>query len=112
MSNSAIFLMGAAIPNLPFIAVAIAGLILAFSRRSIFPRGARWATVGFASLLLQTGLSLMDQYSAANYESSPENHAHNLVWMTSFMYLLRLVTLAALAIAVFADRPTSKPDLK
>jgi hypothetical protein len=106
MSNGAAVALGAAIPSLPFIVVAIVGLVLSFSRRPRFPRGARWAIVGFASLLLQFGMSLAKEYSVAvsTYEADPENYVHSLVWMTVVMYLLNLISLIALAMAVFAER--------
>lgn len=112
MSSSAIVTMGAAIPSLPFVVVAIVGLILSFSRRSIFPSGARWAIVGFTSLLLQVGVSLVDQYNVAASEGSPEHYVHTMVWVTSFLYLLRLISLVALAMAIFAERPTAKHILR
>lgn len=107
MSNSAIVAIGAAIPGLPFVAVAIVGLVLSLLRRSRFPRAARWATIGFASLLLQ---SLVDQYSVAfsAFEGPTLNSVHSLVWMTAVMYLLRLVGLIALAMAVFAERAPAR----
>lgn len=107
MNNSAVVAIGAAIPSLPFVAVAIVGLVLSLVRRSRFPRAARWATVGFASLLLQ---SLVDQYSVAfsAFEDPSSNSVHNLVWMTAFMYLLRLLGLIALAMAVFAERAPAR----
>ena len=106
MNDSAIIAMGAAIPNLPFVAVAIVGLVLSISRRSRFPRGAHWATVGFACLLLQVGTSLMEQVSVALSTSAEPSAAylHSLVWMNTAMYLLRLAGLIALAMAVFAER--------
>lgn len=108
MSNSAIIAMGAAIPSLPFVAVGIVGLIFSLSRRSRFPRGARWATVGFISLLLHVGMSFVNQYSFEVSEGPPEHAVHNLVWMTSLLYLLRLVSLVALTMAVFAERQPAK----
>ena len=108
MSNSAVFALGAAIPSLPFAAVAVVGLILSLTRRSRFPRGARWATIGFVSLLLQIGVSVVDQYSVAASDGPSEHYVQSLVWMTSLMYVLRLVSLVALVMAVFAERPTEK----
>lgn len=106
MNNGAVVALGAAIPSLPFIVVAIVGLALSLSRRSRFPRGARWAIVGFASLLLQFGMSLVKDYSVAvsTYEADPANYVPGLFWMTAVMYLLNLISLIALAMAVFADR--------
>jgi len=106
MSNGAVVALGAAIPSLPFIVVAIVGLVLSISRRSRFPRGARWAIVGFASLLLQFGMSVVKAYSVAvwTYEADPANDMQSLVWMTAAMYLLNLISLIALAMAVFTER--------
>lgn len=104
MSNNAIVAIGAAIPSLPFVVVAIIGLAMSMSRWSRFPRVARWATIGFTSLLLQGGLSLVDQYNASASAGSLENEAHNLVWITTAMYLLKLLSLVALTMAVFAER--------
>lgn len=110
MSNAAVVALGAAIPTLPFVAVAIVGLALSFSRRPRFPRGARWAIVGFASLLLQLGMSLVKEYSVAvsTYEADPTDDVNSLVWMTAVMYLLNLTSLIALAMAVFAERVPSQ----
>lgn len=106
MNNAAVVALGAVIPNLPFVAIAIVGLILSRTRRSRFPRGARWATVGFASLLLQAGISVLKEYTVAISipEADPNNYIHGLVWMTSGIYLLHLMSLSALAMAVFAER--------
>lgn len=110
MNNGAAVALGAAIPSLPFIAVAIVGLVLSLSRRARFPRGARWAIVGFASLLLQFGMSLVKEYSVAvsTYEADPANYVHSLVWITAVMYLLNLISLIALSMAVFAERVPSR----
>lgn len=106
MSNGAAVALGAAIPSLPFVAVAIVGLVLSILRRSSFPRGARWGFVGFASLLLHFGMSLVKDFSVtmSTYEADPTNYVHGLVWMTAVMYLLNLISLIALAMAVFAER--------
>lgn len=112
MSKSEIFAMGAAIPSLPFMAVAIVGLILSISRRSRFPRGARWASVGFTTLLLQVGMSVVAPYSVAASGGSPEHFSHSMAWVTSVIYLLSLVSLVALAMAVFAERPVAKKTLQ
>ena len=110
MSNGAAVALGAAIPSLPFLAVAIIGLVLSLSRRPRFPRAAGWAIVGFASLLLQFGMSLVKEYSIAvsTYEADPANYVHGLVWMTAVMYFLNLISLIALAMAVFAERMPSQ----
>jgi hypothetical protein len=106
MSDDAVVVFGAAIPGLPFVAVGIVGLVLSFSRRSRFPRGARWAIVGFASLHLQFGMSLVKEHGVAVsvHEADPANYIHSLVWMTAVIYVLNLTSLIALAIAVFAER--------
>lgn len=106
MSNGFAVALGAAIPGLPFAAVAIVGLVLSLSRRSRFPRGARWAMLGFGSLLLHFGISLLKEYSVAVsvHEADPTNYIHGLVWITTGMYLLNLISLIALAMAVFAER--------
>jgi len=107
MSDSAIVAIGAAIPGLPFVAVAITGLVLSILRRSRFPRGARWASVGFTCLLLHF---LVDLYSVAfsAFEGPPLNSVNSLIWMTALTYVLRLLGLVALAIAVFAERAPAR----
>ena len=111
MNNVAATALGVAIPSLPFIAVAIVGLVLSLSRRSRFPRGARWAIVGFASLLLQSGMLMVREYNVAvsTYEADPANDLQRLVWMTAVTYLLNLTGLIALAMAVFAERAPGQP---
>jgi hypothetical protein len=52
-------------------------------------------------------VSIVDQYSVAA-SGGPTDHVQSLVLMTALMYVLRLVSLVALVMAVFAERPTEK----
>lgn len=107
MNNSAPLLLGLAIPNLPFLAVAVAGLALSFSRRKQYPRAARWAAVGFACLLLEITLSVVQQYTFAIDSGSAEDRT-DLFWIVSALYILRLATFIAIAVAIFAERPNAQ----
>ncbi|MRW89025.1 hypothetical protein GJ699_03415 [Duganella sp. FT80W] len=109
MNSSAPLLLGLAIPNLPFLAVAIAGLVLSFSRRALYPRAARWATVGFACLLLEIVLSVVQQYTFA-IDSNSARDRTDLFWIFSALYVLRLATFITIAVAIFAERPNAQPS--
>ncbi len=109
MNNSAPLLLGLAIPNLPFLAVAVVGLVLSFSRRAQYPRATRWAASGFACLILEIALSLVQQYTSL-IGDSPAADRTNLVWIVSASYILRVATFIAIVVAIFAERPRVQQD--
>jgi hypothetical protein len=109
MNNSAPLLLGLAIPNLPFLVVAVVGLVLSFSRRAQYPRATRWAAAGFACLLLEVALSVVQQYTFA-IGDSPAGDRRDLFWIVSASYILRVATFIAIVVAIFAERPRVQQD--
>ena len=103
MNNSAAFVLGLAIPSLPFLAVSITGLMFSLSRRRLYPRAARWATAGFTCWLLEIGLSVLQQYMFGITDLSATER-EGLFWMFPTMYLLKLSAFVLITVAVFVER--------